>query len=84
MTGFEDRITALEGAQENIAETLQTMQEQLTTLLVHSASNGGVSVIVRDRRVKFTGSMPIGWTLSVLGASAGGVMGVLGKVFGVW
>lgn len=82
MTSFEDRIAALEDAQESIAGALQAMQEQLTTLLAHSASNGGLSVIIRDRRIRFSGSVPVPWTLGVLGLGVG-LIG-LSKVSQVW
>ena len=82
MTGFETRITTLEDGHRSIAEALQAIQGQLTTvqketavLVAHLSTNGGISVVVRERRVKFTGSMPIPWTLGLLGL--GGVGGIL-------
>lgn len=83
MTGFETRITALEDGHRSNAEALLTIQEQLATLLALMAADGGVSVVVRDRRVKFSGSLPIPWTLTALGSIGAGI-GVLTKLLGAW
>ena len=90
MTTTEERVAALEplfqqGREEHreIADTLENLTVQVSKLEVYLANgNGGLTLSVRDKRVKFAGSLALPWSLTLAGG--GGVGWLLGRVFGAW
>ena len=92
MTTIEERVAALEqlfqqGREEHkdIAATLERLGAQVSKLEVYLANgNGGLTLSVRDKRVKFAGSMALPWSLTLVGGGSGGVGWLLGRVFGAW
>lgn len=83
----QDRITVLEVGTAAILEAIQGLEVQMGTITAHLTSNGGLSVIWTQGRVKFTGSLPVkkfvGWTAALIG-SLGAVAGVLVKLLEPW
>ena len=92
MTTIEERVSSLEklfqqGRQEHkdIADTLERLAAQVSKLEVYLANgNGGLTLSVRNKRVKFAGSMALPWSLTLVGGGGGGVGWLLGRVFGAW
>ena len=102
MSSIEDRVAELErcygqllvgqqdilGMLHDVKGDVHHVKEEVGTVSAHLGANGAVSVVVHQKRVKFTGSMPNKW---FVGGSVGGVRGggvgigwLLGRVFGVW
>ena len=92
MTIIEERVAALEqlfqqGREEHkdIADTLEKLTAQVSKLEVYLANgNGGLTLSVRDKRVKFAGSLALPLSLTLVGGGGGGVGWLLGRVFGAW
>ena len=89
MTTIEERVASLEKLfqqeHKDIADTLEKLAAQVSKLEVYLAnSNGGLTLSVRDKRVKFAGSMALPWSLTLVGGGSGGVGWLLGRVFGAW
>ena len=92
MTTIEERLEAVEqgldkGRKEHlaIAKTLEDLHEGQKRLETNTSTNGGVSAMVKDKRIKFTGSMPtafVPWLfrLGLIGVGAGGA----GAWIGLW
>ena len=91
MAALEDRISALEESsrqgrneRQEIAETLEKLTVQVAKLEVYlSNGNGGFTLSVKGKRVRFAGSLSIPWFLGIIGGSSGAGWG-LGRVFGAW
>ena len=89
---IEQRVAALErlfeqGRQEHqdIAETLNALTAQIAKLEVYlSNGNGGLTFSVKNKRVKFAGSVPLPWSLTLAGGGGSGVGWLLGRAFGAW
>ncbi len=71
-------------AHQQINQTLEELIAQVAKLEVYLANNGGFTLSVRDKRVKFAGSVPLPWSLTLAGGSGGGVGWLVGRMFGVW
>ena len=89
MTTIEERVASLEKLfqqeHKDIAATLERLGAQVSKLEVYLANgNGGLTLSVRDKRVKFAGSMALPWSLTLVGGGSGGVGWLLGRVFGAW
>ena len=88
---IEERVAALEqsyhdGRQEHveIADTLRELTAQVARLEVYLANgNGGLSLTVQQKRVRFAGSISLPWLMGILGGGSGGGWAV-GRVLGVW
>ena len=91
MAALEDRISALEESsrqgrdeRQEIAETLEKLTVQVAKLEVYlENANGGITVSVRGKRVKFAGSVSLPWLMGILGGSSGAGWG-LGRLLGAW
>lgn len=67
---------------DKIFKSLQEIERQVGLLI----SNGGVTLTIKDKRIKFAGSIPTPkplWIIIVL-AAMGGNIGWLTKLFGAW
>lgn len=91
MTTIEERVSALEESARQggevhriVADSLKALEKQVGELLLYLSSNGGVTLSVRDKRVKFAGSVSLPWAMALFGSSSGGVGWLLGRVFGAW
>ena len=88
---IEEREAQLEtsfhqGRQEHkdIAETLEQITAQVAKLEVYlSNGNGGMTVSVKGKRVKFAGSVSLPWLMGILGGGGGAGWG-LGRFLGAW
>ena len=88
---IEERVARLEasfhqGRQEHkdIAETLEQITAQVAKLEVYlSNGNGGLTFSVKNKRVKFAGSVSLPWLFGILGGSGGAGWGI-GRMFGAW
>ena len=68
-----------------IADTLEKLAAQVSKLEVYLANgNGGMTVSVKNKRLKFAGSLSLPWSLTLVGGGGGGVGWLLGRVFGAW
>ena len=93
MTGptLEERVAALEesfrqGREEHreIADTLREITSQVAKLEVYLENgNGGLTFSVKNKRVKFAGSVSLPWLVGILGGGTGAGWG-LGRLFGAW
>ena len=89
---LDERVAALEqlfqqGREEHqdIARTLEKLTAQVSKLEVYLANgNGGLTLSVRDKRLKFAWSLPLPWSLTLIGGGGSGVGWLLGRVFGAW
>ena len=90
MTTLDERVAALEqlfqqGREEHkeIADTLEKSTAHVSKLKVYLANgNGGMTVSVKNKRLKFAGPLPLPWSLTLIGGGSGGVGWLLGRVFG--
>ncbi len=91
MTTLDERVAALEQLSQQereerkeIAETLQKLTVQVAKLEVYlENANGGITVSVRNKRVKFAGFLSLPWLVGILSAASGGSWS-LGRLFGAW
>ena len=91
MTTLDERVAALEqlfqqGREEHkdIADTLEKLTAQVAKLEVYlENANGGITVSVRGKRVKFAGSVSLPWLMGILGGSSGAGWN-LGRLLGAW
>lgn len=91
MATLDERVAALErqakqGREERqeIAETLERLTTQVAKLEVYlENANGGFTVSVKGKRVKFAGSVSLPWLMGILGGGGGASWG-LGRILGAW
>ena len=91
MTTLDQRVAALEqlfqqGRQEHkdIADTLKKLTAQVAKLEVYLANgNGGLTLTVRRKRLRFAGSLSLPWLMGILGGGGGAGWG-LGRFLGAW
>ena len=84
MAALEDRISALEESsrqgrneRQEIAETLEKLTVQVAKLEVYlENANGGITISVRNKRVKFAGSLSLPWLVGLLGSGSGAGWGL--------
>ena len=87
----EERVAALEHSfregrdeHKDIAETLERLTAQVARLEVYLANgNGGLTVSVRHKRLRFAGSLSLPWLMGLLGGGSGGGW-ALGHLLGAW
>ena len=90
-SALEQRVAALEEsarqgreADQRVASTLEALAAQVSKLEVYlSNGNGGFSLTVRHKRVRFAGSISLPWLMGFLGGGSGGGW-ALGRLFGAW
>ena len=88
---IEERVARLEqsfreGRSEpkDIAETLEQITAQVAKLEVYlSNGNGGMTISVKGKRIKFAGSLSLPWLMGILGGGGGADWGI-GHFLGVW
>ena len=91
MTTLDERVAALEqlfqqGREEHkdIADTLEKLADQVSKLEVYLANgNGGLTLSVKNKRVKFAGSLSLPWLMGIIGGGSGAGW-ALGAVLGAW
>ena len=88
---IEERVARLEQSfregrseHKDIAETLEQVTAQVAKLEVYLANaDGGMTISVKGKRVKFAGSINLPWLMGILGGGGGAGWG-LGRLFGAW
>ena len=88
---LEERVAALEqsyqeGREEHreIAEALDHLKTRFARMEVYLANgNGGFTLSVKNRRVRFAGSLSLPWLMGIMGGGSGGGW-VIGRLFGAW
>ena len=88
---LEERIASLEDSsrqgrdeRQEIAETLEELTVQVAKLEVYlENANGGITVSVKGKRVKFAGSVSLTWFVGLLDGGSGAGWG-LGRLSGAW
>ena len=91
MPTLDERVAIVEetlrlGREEHreFAETMDRLALQIAKLEVYlEQKNGGFTVSVKDKHVKFAGSLSLPWLVGIISAFGGGGFG-LGKLFGAW
>ena len=88
---IEERVARLEESfrqgrneHQDIAEALKEITEQVAKPEVYLANaNGGFTISVKGKRVKFAGSLSLPWLMGILGGGGGAGWGI-GRIFGAW
>ena len=88
---IEERVAALEqsietGREEHrdITDALERLTAKVAQLEVFLANgDGGLTLSIKHRRVKFAGSLSLPWLMGVLGGGSGGSWAI-GRLAGVW
>ena len=88
---LEERVAKLEEAidegrreHRDIAATLERLTAQVAKLEVYLENgNGGLTFSVKNKRVKFAGSLSLPWVVGILGGGSGAGWG-LGRFLGAW
>ena len=88
---IEERVAALEHSlrqgldeHEQIGEALTELTKSVARLEVYLANgNGGLTVSVRQKRIRFAGSLSLPWLMGLLGGGSGGGW-ILGRLLGAW
>ena len=91
MPTLDERVAVVEeglrlGREEHqeFAAALEKLALQIAKLEVYlEQKNGGFTVSVKDKHVKFAGSLSLPWLMGIITACGGGGFG-LGKLFGAW
>ena len=85
-----ERIATLEANQEHgmrdhaaIFAAIEDVKGQIAGLETYLSANGGFTLTIKERRIKFAGSVPIPWSILALGSISSGGAG-LGKLLGLW
>ena len=88
---IEERVARLEQSfrqgrneHQDIADSLKEITDQVAKLEVYLANaNGGMTISVKGKRVKFAGSVSLPWLMGILGSGGGAGWGI-GRIFGAW
>ena len=91
MPTLDERVAVVEeglrlGREEHqeFAAALDKLALQIAKLEVYlEQKNGGFTVSVKDKHVKFAGSLSLPWLIGLLGGGSGAGWG-LGRLFGAW
>ena len=91
MSTLDERVAVVEetlrlGRDEHreFADALEQLAEQMAKMNVYLENrNGGFTISVKDKHVKFAGSLSLPWLMGIITACGSGGFG-LGKFFRAW
>ena len=91
MASNEERLAVLEEASEKgealhgkLLTAIGAIKLEVAGLQTFLSTNGGVTVSIRQGKVKFAGSVSIKLLTGILGTGGSGLGWLVGRVFGAW
>ena len=91
MSTLDERVAIVEETLRLGREEHQQFADSLDQLAVGMAKmnvylenrNGGFTISVKDKHIKFAGNLSLPWLMGIITACGGGGFGI-GKLFGAW